>query len=600
MKRIFISILFFVASFVIAQIKHVPTDYEKIQDAIDDSKDGDVIIIEEGIYYQQINFKGKAITVASEFFIDDDTSHISKTIIDGSQIISQDSASLVYINSGEDSTSVLTGLTLQNGKGTYGKWTYENVYGGAIEIYQSGATISYNIIKENKCDLDVEPADWGGAWGGGIDCWELPKHKSIIIHNNIFKNNMIKSHIAQAMGGGILLMDIYGKARISSNKIINNQVESIKSGYGGGICVAGANNKAQIVIDNNYIASNSTYSLLGSTKGGGIACYFSDPIIRNNIIVYNQTKYPTTIASFDAFGGGIAVFWYIDYWQSDFPVCEDPYNLVSVIENNTIAYNNDKKAGGGVAFRSVGARLKNNIIGCNFANEQNNKQIKIEYKEVSEDKARTVYVDYCNVEGDCEELSKFHKAVGNINIFPEFKDEENWYLKKELSPCIDNGDPNEKYKDLANPQYIDQAYFPALGSLRNDIGAFGGPYSKWAEMGKPTNIKNKSTLLMDNFYLSQNFPNPFNPSTIIKYQIPHPSAGGVKSEKANVKLVVYDILGRVVTTLVNEKQKPGSYEIDFDGSELTSGIYLYRLRAGDPASSTGQVFVETKKMILIK
>ena len=111
-----------------------------------------------------------------------------------------------------------------------------------------------------------------------------------------------------------------------------------------------------------------------------------------------------------------------------------------------------------------------------------------------------------------------------------------------------------------------------------------------------TSINNEQTNLPKEFSLKHHYPNPFNPSTIIKYSIP----SNVKSEKSNVKLVVYDILGREVAILVNEKQKPGNYEIEFDGAELTSGIYFYRLQAGDPETNSGQVFVETKKMILLK
>ncbi|NWG28045.1 MAG: TIGR03790 family protein [Ignavibacteriaceae bacterium] len=85
------------------------------------------------------------------------------------------------------------------------------------------------------------------------------------------------------------------------------------------------------------------------------------------------------------------------------------------------------------------------------------------------------------------------------------------------------------------------------------------------------------------FELYQNYPNPFNPVTTIKYDI-------IKSK--DVKLAVYDILGREVATLVNEQQQPGSYEVKFDASNVSSGIYFYQLKAGD--------FIDTKKMILIK
>ena len=90
------------------------------------------------------------------------------------------------------------------------------------------------------------------------------------------------------------------------------------------------------------------------------------------------------------------------------------------------------------------------------------------------------------------------------------------------------------------------------------------------------------------FKLSQNYPNPFNPSTTIEYTIPL----NVRRETQNVTLKVYDILGRVVATLVNKEQPAGNYTVHFDASGLTSGLYFYRLHYGES--------INTKKMLLIK
>ncbi len=93
-------------------------------------------------------------------------------------------------------------------------------------------------------------------------------------------------------------------------------------------------------------------------------------------------------------------------------------------------------------------------------------------------------------------------------------------------------------------------------------------------------ISNKETYY---FQLDQNYPNPFNPSTVINYSLPH---------SGNVKLTVYDILGSKVATIVNEYKPSGSYSVRFNGSNLASGIYLYRLEAGNYSAS--------KKFILMK
>jgi hypothetical protein len=66
------------------------------------------------------------------------------------------------------------------------------------------------------------------------------------------------------------------------------------------------------------------------------------------------------------------------------------------------------------------------------------------------------------------------------------------------------------------------------------------------------------------------------------------------------KLIIFDILGREIETLVNETQRPGSYEVTWDGSRYASGVYFYRLITDDPSTSSGQGYVETKKMVLIK
>lgn len=93
------------------------------------------------------------------------------------------------------------------------------------------------------------------------------------------------------------------------------------------------------------------------------------------------------------------------------------------------------------------------------------------------------------------------------------------------------------------------------------------------------------------YSLSQNYPNPFNPNTVISWQLPVSSF---------VTLRVYDLLGKEVALLVNEEQEPGSYKVDFSSSNLASGTYFYRLKVGDPSASSGQWFVQTKKMVILK
>ena len=85
------------------------------------------------------------------------------------------------------------------------------------------------------------------------------------------------------------------------------------------------------------------------------------------------------------------------------------------------------------------------------------------------------------------------------------------------------------------------------------------------------------------FELNQNYPNPFNPTTIINYSI---------ARRTNVKIIIFDALGRKVTTLVNEEKSPGNYTLRFNAAHLASGVYFCHMRAGS--------FLEAKKLVLIK
>ena len=103
----------------------------------------------------------------------------------------------------------------------------------------------------------------------------------------------------------------------------------------------------------------------------------------------------------------------------------------------------------------------------------------------------------------------------------------------------------------------------------------------WGTCPTPTSVETDEIPVL--FSLGQNYPNPFNPSTVIGYQLP------VSSE---VSIEVYNLLGRRVATLVNERKPAGHHNVTFDASGLSSGLYVYRIQAGE--------FVQTRKMMLVK
>jgi hypothetical protein len=129
-------------------------------------------------------------------------------------------------------------------------------------------------------------------------------------------------------------------------------------------------------------------------------------------------------------------------------------------------------------------------------------------------------------------------------------------------------------------------YVAGLSSGNNTSTVATIKYSQLSEIIKISNT------IPDKFSLSQNYPNPFNPSTKIKFSIRPPLNPLLGKEGTGVVLKVYDNLGREVAILVNERLQPGTYEVEWDATDLASGIYLYKLSATE--------FTETKRMVLIK
>ncbi len=124
---------------------------------------------------------------------------------------------------------------------------------------------------------------------------------------------------------------------------------------------------------------------------------------------------------------------------------------------------------------------------------------------------------------------------------------------------------------------------PVSGPVFIDLSAYEAKVFYLGEV--PVSVEEGETenFIIDEFKLNQNYPNPFNPTTTISFQIPN---------NEFVTLKIYDVIGREVTTLVNKEMQKGRYDINFDASKITSGIYFYRIKAGN--------FLETKKLVLMK
>jgi hypothetical protein len=429
---LFVLFLFFLAS---ADTLNVKSQYATIQSAIDAATDGDVVLVENGLYYENINFKGKKITVASHYLKDQNESHIENTIIDGSQHTNPDSGSVVYFVSGEDTNSVLCGFTITGGTGTKGEWSDKSCWSGAGIFCASGGKIIHNIVKNNAMDVDVVYA-WGGGiiagwyaveyvhiedntieantvkntgdvYGAGIAFYCNGKMRNnVIINNNLEAHQNMPSPYGGGSGAGIHCEGydpIFISAYIQNNKIINNKILLTGSGdiraVAAGLRVSVWNGEISgNLIKNNY--STSAYIAFG----GGLFIWGSNKaIVTNNIISSNTVE-----ASQSAYGGGI-------YMGSDL---NGNYNLI----NNTIVNNNAGHRGGGIdAFYTTCGIVLNSIIWGNDAPTSS---------QVYRSSTSSLQLQYCDIE---DVLS----GVGNINMDPLFAD--TLFRLSDSSPCIGSG-----------------------------------------------------------------------------------------------------------------------------------------------------------------
>lgn len=140
----------------------------------------------------------------------------------------------------------------------------------------------------------------------------------------------------------------------------------------------------------------------------------------------------------------------------------------------------------------------------------------------------------------------------------------------------DNGGANDNEAGVGEDHFLTIPNYLWYGEVQNQFGVTG-------EHTLATDVEPVDAGVPDQYSLGQNYPNPFNPTTLIRFAIP---------EASNVTLKVYDMLGQEVATVLDEQKSAGTYEVNFDASKLTTGVYVYTIKAGN--------FVATKKMMLVK
>ena len=637
MKTIYFVLVFFVLSTLLySTIINIPADQPTIQAGIDATVNADTVLVQPGIYVENINYNGKNITVASLFLTTQDTTFISQTIIDGDSL-----NSVVIIENGEDSTAVLCGFTITNGLGggEYPVW-----FAGGITCNNSSTPIIMNMrITGNYA-----------SYGGGISCY----YSSPSLVNVTLTDNS-----AGYTGGGIYCFN-------SNPSLVNLTITGNSAVSSGGGIFCSHSNPSLV---NVAITGNSA-----NASGGGISCYYSSPSLVNVMISENFNASSgggiysaNSSLSFESvvikgnianFGGGI--------FSS-----ESSTNL----QNLTITGNFASYGGGISCMLSspsiINATITGNIAYCGcgiycYYNSNpdlincilwNDSPQEIYFGENYA--SNSITISYSDIQGGEEGIVTNNNGTvnwldGNIDEDPLFVDPLNGdFHLTENSPCIDAGDPNfpldpdNTICDMGAFYYQQDQYiiveeiYPQPGSLtisegdsinfyisasdpdgntieynwelegaivstdsfytfytdENSTGTYEVTLDITDNYQPPSrntlnfewdvvveDISTSQELLPIATAIYQNYPNPFNPTTTINYSL---------KEDSKVSLNIYNIKGQKVKQLVSDQLSAGQHSAiwngkDDNGKSVSSGIYFYKLKTEN--------YEKTKRMVLLK
>ncbi|MCJ7554980.1 MAG: T9SS type A sorting domain-containing protein [Ignavibacteriaceae bacterium] len=465
--------------------------------------------------------------------------------------------------------------------------TIKNNIGGLCGgIYASifkSAIIRNNLIEDNSSESN----------GGGI----------YFYGTGLLEDNIIYNNVSKGPGAGIFLL--WSNALITKNYIINNKAQGINV-WGGGLFIEPTDNGV-IEVSNNIFAEN-----VSDEEGGGV--YVLPGYSPGTTIIYQHNSFIRNTAPLSAAGR-------FSESDKDFKyntITENisngstPTGAVKISYTPLFNYNNIFNNATEYALWNDNPQTSPNVDGTNnWWGSSVENEVSAAVYDWFDESALGIFihspyssnfittapvsspVNFNSVAGtdkiDVSWSANFEPDIAGYKIY--------WGLVSQL-PYLNSEDvgnvTNYSIEGLSGG-----SYFVTLTAYDNDAASITDNlitivnekqisgneswYAKAVVSDIVSDVSEDKSIYPDEFELSQNYPNPFNPGTVISYKLP---ASG------NVTLKVYDILGNEIAALVNEEKTAGSYVVDFNASELSTGVYFYRLQAGS--------FVQTKKMTVIK